>query len=138
MNVKISVTRCVVACGAAFVLLAGCQKNEETSPPPPTPAKPAKPAIVSAEKNSFDEVTAKLDKGGNFYLYLSTEQILSGLSNHLTAASNLISALPSIPGTGRETLDKVFAVLGVLVQESGISQISGLGMSSIAREPGFY
>jgi hypothetical protein len=35
-------------------------------------------------------------------------------------------------------LDKVFTVLGVVVQESGISQISGLGMSSIAREPGFY
>jgi hypothetical protein len=35
-------------------------------------------------------------------------------------------------------IDKVFAVLGAVVQESGISQISGLGLSSIAREPGFY
>jgi hypothetical protein len=137
MNVKISVTRFALACGAAVVLLAGCQKKEEALPPPPTPV-PAKPAIVSAEKNSFDEVTAKLDKGGNFYLYLSTEQVLSGLSNNLATVSNLISALPSIPGTGRQTLDKVFAVLGVVVQESGISQISGLGMSSIAREKGFY
>jgi len=138
MNVKIFVNRFAVAFGAASILLAGCQKNEEATPPPPTPVKSAKPAIVSAEKNSFDEVTAKLDKGGSFYLYLSTEQALSGLSNHLAAVSNLISALPNIPGTGRQTLDKVFAVLGVLVKESGISQISGLGMSSIAREPGFY
>jgi hypothetical protein len=135
MNMKIFVNRFAAACGAAFVVFAGCKKNEETPPPAPTPVKPA---LVSAEKNSFDEVTAKLDKGGNFYLYLSTEQALSGLSNDLAAASNFISALPSIPGTGRQTLDKVFAVLGVIVQESGVSQISGLGMSSIAREPGLY
>jgi hypothetical protein len=79
-----------------------------------------------------------LDKGGNFYLYLSTEQTLSGLSNYLAAGSNFLSALPNIPGDGRQMLDKVFSVLAVIVQESGISQISGLGMSSIAREPGFY
>jgi hypothetical protein len=137
MIAKSSVNRFAAACAAALVILTGCQKKEEPAAPTPAPA-PAKPAIVSAEKNSFDEVTAKLDKGGNFYLYLSTEQALSGLSNHLAAVSNLVSALPNIPGDGRQVLDKVFAVLGVVVQESGISQISGLGMSSIAREKGFY
>jgi hypothetical protein len=119
-------------------LFAGCQKKEETPPPAPVAAPaPAKPAIVSAVKNSFDQVTAKLDKGGSFYLYLSTEQILSGLSEHLAAASNIVSGLPNIPGTGRQTLDKVFAVLDVVVKQSGISEISGLGMSSIARETEF-
>jgi hypothetical protein len=137
MNAKISVNRIAAASAAAFVLLTGCQKKEEPGSPAPTSAS-ATPAIVSAEKNSFDQVTAKLNKGGNFYLYLSTEQILSSLSNHLSAASNFISALPAIPGDGRKVLDKVFAVIGVVVQESGISEISGLGMSSIAREPGFY
>jgi hypothetical protein len=135
MNVKIFSNRFSAACGAALVLLAGCQKKEETTPPQPTPVKPA---IVSAVKNSFDEVTGKLDKGGNFYLYLSTEQVLSKLSDHLASASNIVSALPNIPGTGRQTLDKVFAVVGVLVQQSGISEISGLGMSSIARETNLF
>ncbi len=121
---------------AALVLLAGCQKKEQA--PAPAPAKPAGPAIISAEKNSFAEVTSKLDPGGNLYLYLGTEQVLSGLSNRLSAASNFLSALPDIPGTGRQTLDTVFAVLGGVVKDSGIGQISGLGMSSIAREPGFY
>jgi hypothetical protein len=137
MNTKISVNRFAAACAAALVILTGCQKKQEAAPSTPTSA-PATAAIVSAEKNSFDQVTAKLNKGGNFYLYLSTEEALSGLSNHLAAASNLLSALPNIPGDGRHVLDKVFAVLGVIVQESGISQISGLGLSSIAREPGFY
>jgi hypothetical protein len=139
MNVKIFANRFAAACGLAFVLVAGCQKKEEPAPPVAVaPAPPSKPALVSAVKNSFDEVTAKLDKGGNFYLYLSTEQTLSGLSNHLAAISNVVSALPNIPGTGRQTLDKVFAVLAVVIQQSGISEISGLGMSSIAREPALF
>jgi len=137
MNAKISVKRFAAAGAAALVLLTGCQKKQESTPSTPT-SSPATPAIVSAEKNSFNEVTAKLDKGGNFYLYLSTEQTLSGLSNYLAAGSNFLSALPGIPGDGRQMMDKVCAVLGVIIQESGISQISGLGMSSIAREPGFY
>jgi hypothetical protein len=137
MNTKILVHRLAAVCAAGLVILTGCQRKEEPGSPTPT-GSPAAPAIVSAEKNSFNEVTAKLDKGGNFYLYLSTEQTLSNLSNYLAAGSNLVSSLPNIPGDGRQVLDKVFAVLGVIVQESGISQISGLGMSSIAREPGLY
>jgi hypothetical protein len=140
MNTKIYMHRSVAAFAAALVCLAGCNKEQETPPAgtAATTAKPAKPAIVSAEKNSFAEVTAKLDPGGSFYLYLSTEQVLGSLSNHLTQASNLITSLPDFPGTGRATLDKVFTVLGGIVKDSGVTEISGLGMSSIAREPGFY
>ena len=116
-------------------------KRETLSAAAPAPAaatQPAKPAIISAEKNSFAEVTAKLDPGGSFYLYLSTEKVLSGLSNHLAVASNFVSGLPNIPGDGKETMAKVFAAVSGVVKDSGVSQISGLGMSSIAREPGFY
>jgi hypothetical protein len=142
MNAKMSTSRTVLAAAAmALALLAGC-KEKENPPPAPAlvnaPVQPVKPALVSAEKNSFNEVTAKLDKGGNLYVYLSTEKAMSGLSNGLIQASNLLSGMQNIPGAGRETLDKVFAVLGRILQDSGISRISGLGMSSIARESGFY
>jgi len=137
MNAKFSVHRFAAVCAAALVIFTGCQKKEESAPSAPTSVTAA-PALVSAEKNSFNEVTAKLDKGGNFYLYLSTEQTLSNLSSYLAAGSNLVSAMPNIPSEGRQMVDKVFRVLGVVIQESGISQISGLGMSSIAREPGLY
>jgi len=139
MNIKIFARRLSVICAASLVLFSSCKKNEEPAPPAAAPAPvPAKPAVVSAVKNSFDEVTAKLDKGGNFYLYLSTEQVLTHLSESLSILSNFVATLPSIPGTGRQTLDKVFAVVGVVVKQSGISEISGLGLSSIAREPDLY
>jgi hypothetical protein len=139
MNIKIFVHRLSAICATSVVLLSGCKKSEEAAPPAggPAPAAP-KPAVVSAVKNSFDEVTAKLDKGGNFYLYLSTEQVLTNLSVSLSTLSNFFGTLPAIPGTGRQTLDKVFAVLEVVVKQSGVSEISGLGMSSIAREPELY
>jgi hypothetical protein len=137
MNAKTLVKRLMSGWAAALVIFTGCQKKEEPAAPTPV-AAPAKPAIVSAEKNSFDEVTAKLDKGGNFYLYLSTEKALSGLASRLNAVSNVVFGLPNIPSDGREAVHKGFALLDVLVKQSGISQISGLGMSSIAREKGFY
>jgi hypothetical protein len=112
---------------ALLAVVCGCQKQEQKSE--------EKPALVSAEKTSFDAVTSKLDKGGNFYLYLSTEQALGGLSAKLDSLSNFLGGLP----TGHdEEIGKAFDFAKSLLKDSGIEQISGVGMSSIAREPGFY
>ena len=117
-------------------MLCGCQKQEQKPAAPP--AAGPKTAIVSAEKTSFDQVTAKLDKGGNFYLYLSTEQALTGLSAKMAGFSNLLGNLPGMPGDKSQTIGKVFDFATACLKDSGIEQISGVGMSSIAREPGFY
>jgi len=63
-----------------LIVANGCGKKEETkSSTPPQPTQPA--AVVSAEKTSFNEVTAQLDPGGSLYAYLSTSQWLEGLSD---------------------------------------------------------
>lgn len=136
MNLQKSICAKVTLPLAVLALLCGCQKHEEKPAAPP--AAGPKPAIVSAEKTSFDEVTAKLDKGGNFYLYLSTEQALSGLSAKMAGVSNLLGNLPGIAGDHSQTISKVFDFATACLKDSGIEQISGVGMSSIAREPGFY
>lgn len=139
MNAKIYVHRSAAAIAAALVLVAGCKQSEDTTTTAPgSTGKPAKPAIVSAEKNSFAEVTSKLDPGGNLYVYLSTEQLMSNLSNYLASASNMVSAMPQMAGADMDAVGKVFTVLGEIANNSGISEISGLGASSIAREKGFY
>jgi hypothetical protein len=136
MNSKTLICAKTILPLAVLALLCGCHK-EEVKPAAPSAAS-AKPAIVSAEKTSFDEVTAKLDKGGNLYVYLSTEQVLSGLSDKMASLSNLLGSLPGVPGAQTETIGKVFDFAGAWLKDSGIEQISGVGMSSIAREPGFY
>lgn len=118
----------------ATILLCACHKEEPKPAPPPAGAEHK---IVSAEKTSFDEVTAKLNPGGNLYLYLSTEQVMRNLSAKISSASNFIGNLPNLTGE-KDTIEKVFDFASFWVKDSGVEQISGLGMSSIAREPGFY
>jgi hypothetical protein len=139
MNAKMYAQQSAAALAAALVFLAGCKQNQETpTSASASAAKPAKPAIVSAEKTSFAEITSKLDPGGRLFAYVSTEQIVSDLSNRLASVSNIVASMPDIPGTGRDSTEKIFTLLAAIAKDSGISQISGLGMSSIAREKGFY
>ena len=58
--------------GIIFIAVEGCKPKGAASP------QVKSLGIDSAETTSFKEVTSKLDAGGNFYLYLSTEQWLKG------------------------------------------------------------
>jgi hypothetical protein len=136
MNSRISAGRLLTLLTACLVA-AGCHKNEPPAPPSVT-AAPEHPKIVSAEKTSFDEVTAKLNPGGNLFVYISTEQTMRGLTNSVSSLSNFAAALPAIPSDGREKLGHVLEAFNSFAVGSGVQQISGIGMSSIAREPGFY
>ena len=142
------------AAGNTLVLVAwllastGCDKPE---PPkavpavPPVKAEPAKTAPakttgvsgVSAEKNSFNEVTAHLDTGGNLYLYLSTEQLLDGLSKTVSDWRQFALALPDT-GVDAANVNKSFDIAARLIKNSGVEEVSGVGLSSLAREKGFY
>lgn len=133
MNLQKTIGAKITLPVAVLALFCGCQKQE----------KPAAPSaggsgIVSAEKTSFDEVTSKLDKGGNLYLYLSTEQVLGGLPEKMAGISNFIGSLPWVASEQSQTVGKVFNFANSWIKNSGIEQISGVGMSSIAREKGFY
>ena len=119
-------------------LFAGCKPKESATPPGTPAASPAHGGIASAEKNSFDAVTAKLDKGGSFYMYLSTEQVLGKLSAAIATYSNLFTQMPAPPDMGREGMARIFEVIDNIIKDSGVAHISGVGISSIAREEGFY
>ena len=120
----------------AAALFAGCKQKEKEVYVPPSTAPGG--GLVSAEKNSFEQVTAKLDKGGNFYVYLSTEQALSSLSKNIASLSNVFSQIPIGGALGGARIDRIFEVINNVVKDSGVEQISGVGASSIAREKGFY
>src|SRR5947208_4049121 len=77
-----------------LLLLAanGCGKREAQNT---TPTPPTRPAIVSAEKTSFNEVTAQLDSGGSLYGYLSTSQWLDGLSGRVNGWRDAPLSLPT-------------------------------------------
>jgi hypothetical protein len=127
----------VLASGLAIVLTlaTGCGRNAAqngTSGAPPVQTQ------VVAEKNSFAEVTSHLDPGGNLYMYLGTAQWLDGLSAKVGAWRDTVQSLPNLKDADRENVARAFDLATNLIKDSGIEDVSGFGMSSIAVEKGFY
>ncbi len=50
----------------------------------------------------------------------------------------LLGAIPNVKDEDRQNLEKAFGIVTNLIQQSGIENVSGVGMSSIARETNFY
>jgi len=92
----------------------------------------------SAVKNSFQEVTSHLDPGGNLYLYLSTEEWVTGLSSQISQFRDLVNSVPGTSTDDKQNSARLFDLFTRLIKQSGIEQISGFGMSSIALEKGLY
>ncbi len=103
---------------------------------PSAQAQPAtKPAVA---KTSFNEVTAQLDPGGNFYLYLGTAQWLEHLSGKVEAWRKTFTAFPDAKPSDVTNINKAFDIVKHLITDSGIETVSGVGLSSIEIEPGLY
>jgi hypothetical protein len=135
-----SLRKCAVLSLALSLLgLCGCEKVETSSQPAEPPAPSASPAAKPATPNSFDDVTAQLDSGGDLYLYLSTAQWLGKLSQGIDTLHNiLLSGSASQPVPDRQQAEQSFALLKDIVQKSGLEEITGLGASSFNLAPGLY
>ncbi len=133
----------VISIGLGLLAVAGCEKAENPAPEAGAPAAPAAPAASAAPKpatpNSFDDVTAQLDPGGNLYFYLSTAQWLGKLSEGVdTLHDLLLSASNNISFPDPAEADQAFATLKDMVQKSGLEDITGIGASSFEVSPAFY
>jgi hypothetical protein len=127
---------------SSLAFFTGCKKSETSSeqiqPSTTAPSKAPAGTIQSAEKNSFQEVTSHLDPGGNLYLYFSTEQLLDRLSAKAANVRELLSAIPDVKEGDRENIEKAINIITNLIKSSGIEDVSGFGLSSIARQKDFY
>jgi len=110
------------------------------APAPSSKAQPAPqtPAITSASKTSFAEVTAQLDPGGNFFLYLGTAQWLEHLSGKVEGWRHTFTSMPDVKTNDVANINKAFDLVTRLIQDSGVEDISGVGLSSVEIEKGLY
>ena len=104
---------------AAAVILGGCI---QTKPEP----------RVSAEPTCFKEVTAKLNPGGGYYFFMDTRDFASQLHNMIDKVKNIMFANRNPADPARKNAEAWFNLAGKMLDESGIGEISGIGMSSIA------
>ncbi|HEY5298180.1 MAG TPA: hypothetical protein VIK59_09655 [Verrucomicrobiae bacterium] len=127
----------LVLAGLLAALDSGCKKKQtvEQNSNAPTIRSQTNSPVVPAEKTSFNEVTSQLDPGGDFYLYLGTAQWLEHLSSKV---ENLRQRLPAASAGEATNINKAFDLLTRLIQDSGVQDISGVGLSSIEIEKGLY
>lgn len=130
MKKLIAISIAVSSLAIAVVLVNGCGKEKSAT-------LGESGGMKSAEPTSFKEVTSKLDPGGNFFMYVSTERWLKGLSDKVESWHGLANSVPELQDK-RQQVDNAFNVGTKLIKDSGLEEISGIGMSSIAREPGVY
>ena len=134
----------VLALCSGSLLVAGCGPGGSTSPTDTAKyetvavaaaSSSAPAAPPSAVPNSFDEVTARLDRGGSFYMYWSLAQYLDGLS---TQIAKLRASIPTegMSPKDLQQMDLAFKLGTELVKNSGIEQITGVGISALDVEPG--
>ena len=124
----------LVLAGVLAILNYGCGEKNAPSPA----GAPNAPAVVSAEKTSFTEVTSQLDPGGNFYLYLGTAQWLDGLDAKVGAWRQTFTAMPGLKPEDVANVNKAFDLATRLIKDSGIEDVSGVGLSSVEIEKGMY
>lgn len=93
---------------------------------------------VAAGKTSFTEVTSQLDPGGNFYLYLGTAQWLEQLSATVEKWRNSFTAMPNLTPDNATNINLTFDLVHHLIVDSGVEDITGMGMSSVEVEPGLF
>jgi hypothetical protein len=117
---------------ALAIFLSGCGKQTSTGP------KTDGSKVASATKTSFSEVTSQLDPGGDFYLYLSTAQWLEHLSTKIGGWRQVVSAAPELKPKDLDTVNRAFDAVVRLVADSGIEDVTGVGLSSVEIEPGMF
>lgn len=117
----------LVAALAFTLALCGCEKKVATPPPP----------AKSAAAQTFDATAAHLDTGGDFYLYLRTEEVFGNIASEMDEwkESILQMAGPDLP-MPREEIDKWYALARKTVIDTGIVNLRAFGMSGIEIEPG--
>lgn len=91
---------------------------------------------VLVTSNSFTDVTSKLDKGGDLYLYLNTNGITKAIEKML---DNLKDTITKSSGGTPEQVKKVddgFNLVLSVLKEAGLFEISGIGISSVEQNDG--
>ena len=95
-----------------------------------SPTSKVEPAV----KNSFSAVTSKLDQGGNLYLYYSTERVAKSIEKFAGKLRKIIDLQISKSNIENNDALKIFDFVLKMFKNSGLAEISGIGISSIKME----
>ena len=95
---------------------------------------PTKKKNTVVEENSFDEVTAKLEKGGNLYLYAGAERVIKTV-DEFSVKLRTILGKKIVKEEEKAEILNTFDFIYNLLKKSGLMEISGVGVSSTSIGP---
>ncbi len=87
---------------------------------------------IGTGTNSFDAVTVQLDKGGDLYLYFNSEKVISSVGNFFNKMIKIIES--KLPPQKKDEISNVINFISSIISDIGISEISGVGISTIPIE----
>ena len=90
--------------------------------------------MKSAVKNSYDEVTSKLDQGGNLYLYVSTERAVKFVEELGEKLRKIVETQVSRAQSENIEILKIYDFVFGMIKKCGMTEISGIGVSSVAMD----
>ena len=90
-------------------------------------------SVSTAQSTSFKDVTSKLDANGEFYFYMSTDKASENLLKKLNEIKGLVNkqSFPDMSDENLSTAMSGFDFASSLIKGSGLSELKGIGISSI-------
>lgn len=136
----------IVLGSLCLVLLStsGCRKNEplkDTGKSKAAELAEGESALAPLEpQGSFNEVMGLLDEGGGLLVYLGTDQLYAKLAEKIGDVETLVQNLNPDAQTddGRAEVKKMFGIVTEALKRSGLSEITGFGISGIEIEQGIF
>lgn len=128
----VSFCRPLAMLAAGLLLLSGLYAQQETIPVP---------ARQPAQPNSFAEVSKQLDAGGEFYVYMSTADLMPVIRTGIDGLRQTIAKAAeenNAPAGEIESIMNVIDLIEKLVVEFGTGEIDAVGGSSVSLGDGNF
>ena len=94
--------------------------------------------LCGQTKSSFKEVTKHLQKDGEFYLYLSTEDAIDAFNKRIDEFHNKLTSSDDIKDDLKKNIENGFQLFNTFIDESGVKGISGFGASAKKNNAGIF
>ncbi len=92
--------------------------------------------VTSSDESGFASITSKLEQEGDLFAYLNTTKIANTINKSLNTLKDTINSSENISDVKKKENEKWFSFISRLLSDSGLLQISGIGISSKEYEKG--
>ncbi len=99
--------------------------------------KPVKTISNGTGSGEFSSITSKLEMGGDLFVYLNTSKISASIERSVNTLKETITSSEHMQKDQKGEAEKWFTFLNSILKDSGLLEISGIGISAKEYDKGF-